>query len=698
MRGIGVLVGGGAGVLLAALAAKARAEEILGVTADNALIAFDSDHPESILRALRISGTDDFVMAIAVRPSDDQLFALTDQHRLYRIERRSGLATPIGATPIVPALAGDVSMSFDPGTGMLRVVTSSGQNLRVNSFDGTTFDGDPTTPGLQGDRPLVYAGDDVAAARRPFVAAIAHARGVSSVGSTAFVIDAAFDSLARLGVSDATGGSRDAGVLHTVGLLGVDVDAELAGFDVSAATGVAYGAFTLTNETSTHLYVVSLLSGAATQVGLIGVPEARIRAIAVDPLGADLPAPTVLVALTQNGELVRFATDDPTKIRGRATIKGLVPGDSLAAIALRPATGRLYGLSPQGRLYVINASTGVVRAVSATPFEIPLSGTRFAMDFPPSSGVARVVSDTGMNFRVATSTGAVVDSDPNTPGVQPDADLRFKEGDELSGSAPNLSAIAFVRTTTGSTLFGISPESDMLVQSVDSPTSGVLRSVGPLEFDATGPVGFEIFDETTAFATFGTSGGASHLWSVDLATGSATDIGSVGSSESILSIAAAPTSNPRTFKDDLFVQTMSIRLNLRAESRDSIVMTGSLPRPDAGIGGQDVVVDVGGFSHAFTLNANGVARDGKGTSAAADDDTFQLIGPPTDGRVGFVATLRRESIADDLADEGMSGDATVHGAARTVRVTITIDGVEYATDVTLRYSAIAGRSAVAVRP
>src|SRR5206468_7055424 len=115
--------------------------------------------------------------------------------------------------------------------------------------------------------------------------------------------------------------------------------------------------------------------------------------------------------LTTGGELVQFASDASTTIEHRVAVTGLVPGDSLVSVALRPSNRRLYGLSSGSRLYVLNAVTGQATVVRQTPFEVPLSGTRFGFDFNPQSDVIRIVSDTGQNMRVVPDTGAVVDAD-----------------------------------------------------------------------------------------------------------------------------------------------------------------------------------------------------------------------------------------------------------------------------------------------
>ena len=690
----------GAVLLTACAAATASAEEILGITTDNAIVAFDSANPGTVLGSRRIAGLDSFVAAIAVRPADGSLYALTDGRRLYRVDRVSGLATPIGAGPIVPTLLGPASMSFDPATDELRIVTIFAQNLRVRPADGAVIDGDPVRTGTQPDGALAYDPSDVAAGLAPRPVAVAHLGGFSVGTSTCFVVDAAaVGSLARLGDPESSGGARNAGVLHTAGPL--RFTAATNGFDISAATGRAYLAVTIPGEQKSKLFEVSLFTGGATLIGDVGTAT-PLRSIAVDPMAADLSARRVgLVALTDGGELIRLRSDDPTKITNRVALSGLEPGDALVAIAMRPTVGRLYGLSSGNRLYVLNSLTGVARAVRSTPFEVPLEGTRFGFDFSPTSNVARIVSDTGQNMRITPDTGAVVDGDPATPGIQPDAPLHFADDDPRAGPVPNVVALAFLRSAAGTTLFGIDATFDVLVRQGavgGAANGGVLRTIGVLDVDATGPAAFEIVDQSTAFAAFATSGGAFGLHSIDLGTGVATRVGDIGLSETIRGLAVEPRSNPRTFGDALRVTTMTVRLDARRDDGDFVTIAGSMPFPDGGRGGRHVVLDVGGFVKEFDLNAGGAARDGAGTATPSDDDSFKFVGAPSDGRINFRAALRREQLSDDLADEGMGVDADVRGVTRVLRVTITVDGAAHPTDLTLRYSARSGATGSATLP
>ena len=71
----------------------------------------------------------------------------------------------------------------------------------------------------------------------------------------------------------------------------------------------------------------------------------------------NLPGPksTIFYALTNANELVKYSSGNPLSELSSVSIKGLVSSsEKLLAIDFRPATGQLYGVINQSRLYVIN--------------------------------------------------------------------------------------------------------------------------------------------------------------------------------------------------------------------------------------------------------------------------------------------------------------------------------------------------------
>src|SRR5262249_2534099 len=99
---------------------------------------------------------------------------------------------------------------------------------------------------------------------------------------------------------------------------------------------------------------------------------------------------TTLVALTKNNALLTFDSSSPAGATTK-TITGLLPNDSLQDIAVRPATGQLYGLSFED-LYTVDPSTGAASPVGDPKISLDLSGNQLAMSFDPVADRLRVVT------------------------------------------------------------------------------------------------------------------------------------------------------------------------------------------------------------------------------------------------------------------------------------------------------------------
>src|SRR5687768_3270747 len=110
-----------------------------GLTASNQLIKYNGNAVESQLADVTVTGlqSGETLLAIDFRPATGQLYGLGSTSRLYAINLMSGAATPAGATPFVPAIDGSVvGFDFNPTVDRIRVVTDSGQNLRLHPETG----------------------------------------------------------------------------------------------------------------------------------------------------------------------------------------------------------------------------------------------------------------------------------------------------------------------------------------------------------------------------------------------------------------------------------------------------------------------------------------------------------------------------------------------------------------------------------
>jgi hypothetical protein len=143
----------------------------------------------------------------------------------------------------------------------IRIVSDSGQNLRVNPDTGAT---------AAVDAGLAYAGGDPNFATIPGVVACAYNNNdnIPETLTVLFNIDATRDILVRQD-------PPNAGTLNTIGALGVDIT-DVAGFDISGNTGIAYAGLVVKDGSKkrlrTTLFTVNLATGATTSLGRIGGP------------------------------------------------------------------------------------------------------------------------------------------------------------------------------------------------------------------------------------------------------------------------------------------------------------------------------------------------------------------------------------------------------------------------------------------
>jgi hypothetical protein len=238
-----------------------------------------------------------------------------------------------------------------------------------------------------------------------------------------------------------------------------------------------------------------------------------------------------LTGLTTTGNLVTFDSATPATIASNVAITGLQAGENLLGIDRRPANGLLYGLGSTSRLYTINTTTGAATQVgSAGAFN--LTGTAFGFDFNPVPDRVRVVSTDTTNFRLNPNNGTLAGTD--TP-------LAYAAGDAGAGVTPRVVGSAYTNNFNGAavtTLFGIDSNRDVLVMQggpngTPSPNGGVLTTIGKgLGFDTSDLVGFDVSGISgVAYASLAPStGGASELFTIDLDSGAASLVGSIGAS------------------------------------------------------------------------------------------------------------------------------------------------------------------------
>lgn len=263
--------------------------------------------------------------------------------------------------------------------------------------------------------------------------------------------------------------------------------------------------------------------------------------------------PVRLWALTAQQELVQFDAATPSHWLQRKPLRGLVADEVLVGLDFRVARGVLYGVSQRGRVYTIDTTSGQAQAVGEANPTLPLTEGPYGVDFNPVADRIRLVNAQGLNARLHPDTGAHVDGDPKTDGVQTDAALAFVDGDPHAGRAPEVVAAAYTyhpRNDKLTTNYAIDRARGALLvqgsheeaQPVVSPNTGRLTTVGLL---GTGPLLDASFDITDVgnrpLAVLRTvSDPRATLFQIDLTTGQARSLGVIGEGGPLLGLATEP--------------------------------------------------------------------------------------------------------------------------------------------------------------
>lgn len=449
------------------------------LTDNNQLLKLNTQNSGTPLRTLSLTGiqANERLIAIDFRPATGQLFGVSNGSRVYMINLTNGVATAIGSAPFSPSINGDlVGFDFNPTVDRIRLVTNTGQNLRLNPETGTVANIDGSIASTVAISGAAYTNNRAGAAT-----------------TTLYDIDPISDKLYRQN-------PPNDGKLEEVGSLGIDIGGT-SSFDI-APDGSALAS--LINATITQgLYQIDLATGRAERLG--NLPPFSL-------VGLAIPTEPVAYAIDRFNNLVIFNPLAPGTPVSK-TLTGLAPGDMIYGIDFRPATGQLYAVSNSSRLYTINTASGAATMVGAGPFSPVAMDIDLGFDFNPTVDRIRLVTSNGQNFRLNPNDGTV---------AAVDGSLTYG-----SGVASGISGAAYTNNFAGSTttvLYDLDAQLDRLVRQ-DPPNAGGLVAVGPLGVNIEGANGFDIGGATnTAYALLRTGNEATKVYTINLMTGQATAV------------------------------------------------------------------------------------------------------------------------------------------------------------------------------
>lgn len=224
-----------------------RSPRVVVLTADGALACSDTRRPGRSSRSVPVTGLtgDTALVGIDYRPATGALVGLGDQGGIYIVDPATGVAS--NRQQLSETLSGtSFGVDFNPTVDRLRVVSDTGQNLRVNVDTGlAAVDLALSAPGVAG---VGYTNNDAD----------------PNTATTLYDIDTVADQVSIQA-------PPNNGTLNPVGKLGVDTNA-VVGFDIFSdlrrGTTEDVTAFaSLTAGGYSGLYEINLFTGRASHRG-----------------------------------------------------------------------------------------------------------------------------------------------------------------------------------------------------------------------------------------------------------------------------------------------------------------------------------------------------------------------------------------------------------------------------------------------
>ncbi|RYD29869.1 MAG: DUF4394 domain-containing protein, partial [Verrucomicrobiaceae bacterium] len=327
----------------------------------NRLLRFSRQAPGTVTADLAITGllAGESLQGIDFVPSTGELFGLgivnppgadNGQGRLYKINPTTGAATRMGTAAFSSTLRsslGFFGFSYDAGAEQFRIVSESGDNLRVGT-NGLAAGSDTLLPPANLLSDIAYAPDRTL-------------YGIDSNGT-----------LVRLGGAGGTPGA-DGGTVSLIGSLGASGFGALDGFDISDS-GTAWA--TSIRAGLNRLNRIDLTTGRATETGTIGSGDYDITGLATPPeaiqLLSALDIPASLTTILDGPVDSPLALDGGGRARlfmlGEIPISGPVTRSvmTMRNLTLRGGNGLAPGQSLTGPGGAVNLRAGFLHVEGCT--------------------------------------------------------------------------------------------------------------------------------------------------------------------------------------------------------------------------------------------------------------------------------------------------------------------------------------------
>ena len=225
-----------------------------------------------------------------------------------------------------------------------------------------------------------------------------------------------------------------------------------------------------------------------------------------------------VLGLTDEKTLIMFDTATPA-VSKTIEVTGV---DKLVGVDFRPGNKTVMGVTSEHAIVSIDLETGAATEVAKMDKMLTLTEAPVVVDFNPMADRLRFMTGT-TNHRVHPDTGAVT----------VDGTLAFEEGDMHKGETPDIVAAAYTNSIgkpEKTAMYNIDATIGALVQQT-KPNDGTLKAIGKL--------GLTEKPATYAFDIQGEEGGKNTaflvannvLYTVNLETGAATEIGAISGLE-----------------------------------------------------------------------------------------------------------------------------------------------------------------------